>query len=246
MCLVSIAFRVHPDYPLILAGNRDEYHARPSAAADWWEDEPHILGGRDLQAGGTWLAVSKAAHLAVVTNRPELPAPDTDALSRGDLVSGALSPQRFGLDEVEAQHHRYGGFSLFVANRERLTVLTGGNGIGFTADRLQPGIYAISNTALDQPWPKTDWIRDRIQEVVARPEPDAGKLLDLLARRESVPAASSHGIPAKPFIVGDDYGTRCSTVVLIRADGSGEFHERRFGPGGIASGGSEYRLEPVS
>jgi len=93
MCLVSIAIGVSADYPLVLLGNRDEYHVRPAAAAAWWDDLPHILGGRDLLAGGSWLAASNNAHLAVVTNRPDLPPPDTAALSRGDLVIGALSQE---------------------------------------------------------------------------------------------------------------------------------------------------------
>ena len=76
MCLLSLAWQAHADYPLVFVGNRDEYHARPTAAADWWADAPDILGGRDLEAGGSWLGVSKQGRFAVVTNRPDLPAPE--------------------------------------------------------------------------------------------------------------------------------------------------------------------------
>ena len=78
MCLLSLAWQAHPDYPLIFVGNRDEYHARPTAAADWWQDRPDILGGRDLQAGGTWLAINRKGDFGVVTNRPDLPAPERE------------------------------------------------------------------------------------------------------------------------------------------------------------------------
>ncbi len=242
MCLVSFAFQVHPDYPLILVGNRDEYHARPSAAAAWWEDKPHLLGGRDLLAGGTWLAASNEAHLAVVTNRPDLPPPDEAALSRGDLVTGVLSPAEFSLPELAEQHHQYGGFSLFMANRRALTLITGGHGIGFSRRSLQPGIHGISNTAADQPWPKVAWLNAEVEGQLTAPQPDPAKLLDLLGRRTPVPESASHGVPATPFVVGDEYGTRCSTVAMIRPDGSGTFMERRFGPGGRELGESAFSL----
>jgi len=242
MCLVSFAFQVSDRYPLVLVGNRDEYHARPSADAEWWQDKTHILAGRDLLAGGTWLAASKTAHLAVVTNRPDVPPPDDDALSRGDLVTGALCPEEFSLRGLEETHHQYGGFSLFMANRETLTLLSGGNGTGFERHSLQPGIYGISNTPIEQPWPKVGWLNTEVRKLLSADEPDPRAFLELLARRESVPAAAGHGVPATPFVLGEDYGTRCSTVAMIRADGSGIFLERRFGPGGIELGESEFTL----
>ena len=91
MCLLSVAWQSSSDFPFIFAGNRDEYHARSSAAAGWWDDQPAILGGRDLVAGGSWLGINKKGRVAVVTNRPDLQAPEQDALSRGELVSGWLA-----------------------------------------------------------------------------------------------------------------------------------------------------------
>jgi uncharacterized protein with NRDE domain len=240
MCLLSLAFKTHPDFPLVFAGNRDEYHARESAPANWWPGANTILGGRDLVAGGTWLGISRTGRFGVVTNRPDLPSPDHEALSRGELVTGWLAATNT-IGELPAHHARYGGFSLLLADGQSLRLLSGGNGSGAMISRmLKNGVTGLSNTAPDQPWPKLRWLNQQLSEQLAGGKPDIERLMSLLTRAEPVPDAASHGVPATPFVVGEEYGTRCSTVITISGRGECEFVERRFGPGGRSDGESAY------
>lgn len=249
MCLVAIAWQAHPRYPLVLLGNRDEYHARPAAAADWWPDAPHILGGRDLKAGGSWLAVHRSGRVAVVTNYPGRPAPSTAAPSRGELVREFVAgPQGVGefFQSLTGRAHRYAGFGLLAAGPE---------GVGlFTAEdqprsqpALPPGVHALSNSALDAPWPKVGWLARRLQALLdSDADPASALLLDLLMHRG--PVGNAAGLPTvagRPFVPGDDYGTRASTVVLLSREGELRFSERRYGPGGQPAGESHFafRLE---
>jgi uncharacterized protein with NRDE domain len=244
MCLVSVAFNAHPDYPLILIGNRDEYHARPSAAADWWDDPADVLGGRDLEAGGTWLAVSRQGRVGVVTNRPDLPAPDEQALSRGNLVlDGVAHTNSQTLEHLPEKHHRYGGCSLVLASAHDLTLYTGGNGTGFEAGMHKPGIIGLSNTAVTQPWPKVDWLTGELHRLVSAGKPESAELMRLLSREEAVPESASHGVPATPFVLGEAYGTRCSTLVMLNQSGNCLFQERRYGPNGRLIGAAEFSFE---
>jgi uncharacterized protein with NRDE domain len=238
MCLLSAAYKAHPDFPLVFVGNRDEYHARPAQAADWWPE--NILGGRDLEAGGTWLAVNRGGRLGVVTNRPDLPAPAEGARSRGELI-----PEWLAGNDVAGQlidnHHAYGGFSLMLIDSEVLNLITGGNGAGkLLRTTSGHGIHGLSNTSVDQPWPKLTWLNEQLRSHLAAGAPDREFLLGLLTRTEPVPNAASHGVPATPFIAGDTYGTRCSTVITVDKGRECVFWEQRFGPGGKPTGDSEF------
>ena len=68
MCVIFFAYRAHPEYPLILLANRDEFYARPTDGARAWEYFPDIFAGRDLVHGGTWLGITKTRRFAAVTN----------------------------------------------------------------------------------------------------------------------------------------------------------------------------------
>jgi uncharacterized protein with NRDE domain len=243
MCLLSLAFNAHPDFPLVFVGNRDEYHARPTAAAGWWEDADNILGGRDLEAGGTWLAISKTGRFGVVTNRPDLPAPEQHGLSRGELVTGWLD-HTDTLTRLTEQHMHYGGFSLLLVEQNSLHLVTGGNGAGkLTTDAPGNGVTGLSNTAPGQPWPKLTWLNQQLATHLSEGEPNPEFLLSLLARTEPVPGSASHGVPATPFVAGEQYGTRCSTVITISRHGECDFVERSFGPGGTEAGESAYSFK---
>ena len=242
-----MAIGQHPEYPLILAANRDEFHARPTADADWWEDRPDVLGGRDLQAGGTWLAVSRQGRLATVTNFRDAKLPDSGSRSRGHLVTGFLdsvsSPDNYldGIDE-----DAYAGFNLIVAD---------GKDVAYLSNReegkrsLSPGIYGLSNALLDGPWDKVVRSKERLGNLVERDDLDVEALLHLMDDRNPGPAddvergrldfATAHAITA-PFIVLPEYGTRCSTVVLVDNDGRWRFVERRFDSNGQQTGDSDF------
>jgi uncharacterized protein with NRDE domain len=249
MCLLAVAWRVHPEVPFVFIGNRDEFHDRPSAPAGWWEDHVGVLGGRDLSAGGSWLAVTRGGRFAVVTNFREPGVPTTGRRSRGELVIDAL---RSGeelpawVEGLRARGERYGGFNLVLGDDRGLHYATNRG-----PDRLDlpPGVYGLSNGLLDEPWPKVVAVRDGLRRAVEGGRPDPDPLFALLADTsvaadERLPTT---GVPREweralsaAFIVGDDYGTRASTVVLRSADAGSAFIERRFGPGGVALGESSY------
>jgi uncharacterized protein with NRDE domain len=238
VCLLSLAYKAHPDFPLVFAGNRDEYHARESAPATWWPDEHNVLGGRDLVAGGTWLGITRSGRFGVVTNRPDLPPPDDGPLSRGELVTGWLTDTDT-INKLPAQHTRYGGFSLLLADDQSLQLVSGGNASGaMISRRMESGVTGLSNTTPDQPWPKLQWLNQQLTNQLAEGKPDVERLMSLLTRTEPVPDSASKGVPATPFVVGEEYGTRCSTVITISVRGECEFLERRFGPGGKPDGES--------
>jgi uncharacterized protein with NRDE domain len=254
MCLLVVAWQTHPRYRLVVAGNRDEFHERPTAPLGWWSDAPDVLAGRDLRAGGTWLGLSRSGRFGLVTNfRDADAATRADAPSRGALVPAFLrdgSGAETYLDELQPQANQYAGFNLLLGDATGLHYYTN---VGGTAPRvLGPGIYGLSNHRLDEPWPKLLRTRDRIAAALHDSDPAPATLLDLLG--DSTPAAldtaPDAGLPADlelalsaPFVRHERYGTRCSTLVLVTHDGSTTVYERRFEPTGAQSGAS--RLEFV-
>ncbi|MFO7304452.1 MAG: NRDE family protein [Gammaproteobacteria bacterium] len=252
MCLLVLAWKVHPRYRLVLAGNRDEFHDRPSAPLGWWQDDPRILAGRDLKAGGTWLGVARSGRFGVVTNYRDLQAPVEGAPSRGLLVprflTGATSPKEF-LDDLRGAAPRYSGFNLLVGGARALYYFS--NRGSNAPQALAPGIYGLSNHALDTPWPKVVRTRARFQAALRDPEVSAETLFEILADRE--PASDSElpstGLPldwervvSAPFILHERYGTRCSTVVLVERTGRTVVQERRFDPAGVQTGSSRFEF----
>ncbi|XVF01629.1 hypothetical protein REPUB_Repub04eG0104700 [Reevesia pubescens] len=112
MCIAVFMWEYHPLYPFLLFLNRDEYHNRSTEPLGWWEGG-EILGGRDGQAGGTWLASSRDGRLAFITNIRELQS-IPQAKSRGHLPVSFLQAQRLdhNFKEVLA---RYGKDELPLA-----------------------------------------------------------------------------------------------------------------------------------
>ncbi|MGH8765604.1 MAG: NRDE family protein, partial [Burkholderiales bacterium] len=202
MCLILLAWRKHPDYSLVVAANRDEFHARPASAAAYWKDRPGILAGRDLQAQGTWLGVSRSGRFASVTNYRGAHDPNA-ARSRGalvaDFLSGNLAPGDFIAGISPAS---YSGFNLLAADGDELWWLSNhGNG----ARKLEPGYYALGNLLLDSP--EVHEIRTRFEATPIAMEP----LFALLSTAK---------------ILAPVYGTRCSSVLLVGAEGRVQFAER--------------------
>lgn len=248
MCLMILAWRRHPDFRLVLAGNRDEFHERPAAAADWWPND--IVGGKDLRAGGTWLAAHRSGRFAVVTNYREPIEEGRGPRSRGELVTGFLesdaSPEDYA-DEIAARGNDYAGFNLLLGDAAALTYLSNR---GRGPEVLAPGIYGLSNHLLDTPWPKLERTRARFRALLADGAQTAA-LLGMLADRE--PAADGE-LPAtgvgpewerllsSPFIVNPYYGTRCSTILKLLENETMEFTERRFDSSGHDAGESAFRF----
>jgi uncharacterized protein with NRDE domain len=218
MCVVALAHRVHPDWPLILIGNRDEFHARPAAALAEWDDGSGIVAGRDLQAGGTWLGVHRPSGRVVVVTNVRGAMPDPAKESRGALVVDMLRGDGRFADPAAVDLDRFNAFNLFAANGDA-RLLT--NRPKPLISALAPGVHALANEPVDQPCPRAERLRTALAAVVeARADPEG--LLDTLTA-ESDPAL---------FLLGDAYGTRASTLVAIAANGDVHMVERRYEEGG--------------
>lgn len=242
MCLLVFAWKTHPDSPLVFAGNRDELHARASAAAGFWEDAPQVLGGRDLQAGGTWLGVTSGGRFAVVTNYREAPTPQEAPRSRGALAADFLradTPADTYINEVVKRAGDYGAFSLILGEPTALWYFS--NRGEPEPRKVPPGIHGLSNHQLDTPWPKVTRSVACLDLLLERPALTAEALFMLLADRTPVPDAElpDTGIGVERerqlspvFVTHQLYGTRCSSVIFLDADGGLRFAERRFDPVG--------------
>ena len=264
MCLLVLAWRMHPRYRLIVAANRDEYHARPTAPMAVWRDAPDMLAGRDLSALGTWLAVDRQRRFGIITNFRDVQARRPDAPSRGGLIpewlQQASAPESF-LRQLEPGAQRYAGFNL---------LLNGADSLNYASNRapkfsraLEPGVYGLSNLLLDTPWPKLTRVRAEFEQWLAEqsatayaapPEAADARLFGMLAdRTRSLPDARAGARPlppewaevlSSPFVVHPLFGTRCSTLAMIGYDGSLHLQERRFDAQGEAVGQSGWTLAP--
>lgn len=256
MCLIALAWRCHPRYDAVLVTNRDEFHPRPSAPAQAWGEAPRIVGGRDLEKGGSWLLASEAGRFVAVTNVRVGHAPETAPRSRGELVDGfARTPLPLAnyLDALAPIAPEYGRFNLLLCADGVMSYAS--NFPAFRHRPLAPGLHAVSNGDLDAPWPKTGRVRTALAQWLESPasrddEPDLSMLWNALAdpHKAADDALPDTGVGielerhlSSPFIVGDTYGTRASSVLLVRA-GQARLVERRFGPQGVPIGGSDLRL----
>lgn len=255
MCLILFAIGVHPEHPLILAANRDEFHARPTAPAAFWSDHPQVLGGRDLQAGGTWMGVSRGGRFAAVTNFSEPPPEPLPPRSRGDLVADYLTgstPAAEYLQALAGVLDEFRGFNLILGDAHELWYLSNRAGTD-TAHRLAPGTYGLSNHLLDTAWPRVNRGKSALADFErAEQTPSVASLLALLGdesepRDEELeslhPDQDGPGARAPCFIRGDAYGTRASTVLLMDRGGQVRFTEQRFGPNGTRGERDDYRFE---
>ena len=242
MCLVLIAWRADPQSALLVAANRDEFHVRPTLPANWWPDHPQILAGRDLEAGGTWLGLTRTGRFAALTNyrdpqRRRTPAPGAApgvaAPSRGSLVASLLESDASVaqsltyLREVAAD---YNGFNVIFSDGERLAIYESTRGRG---RELEPGIYGLSNHLLDTPWPKVQNAKSRLQAAL-QDTADPAPLLALLrddrpAPDEDLPRTGVslewERLLSSAFVRAQDYGTRCSTIIRIDARARAYFDE---------------------
>jgi uncharacterized protein with NRDE domain len=255
MCLLVLAWRCHPRYRVVVAANRDEFHAREAAPLAPWSDLPGVIGGRDLQARGAWFAVDPQQRFGIVTNFREFGRRRRSAPSRGGLIpaylAGAAAPAEY-FATLETDAPGYAGFNLLLGDRHSLWYAS--NRADQFARELPPGIYGLSNEFLDTPWPKVVRVRERFTDLLSRPQSDdrafTEQLFDMLADRRT--AAVEH-LPtgdlspewarklSAPFVLDAGYGTRCSTILTADAD-SLALVERRFDAEGRISGQSEHRL----
>lgn len=220
MCLIALAWQAHPDYPLIVMANRDEFYRRPAMPARFWPEAPQMLAGRDLAAGGSWLGVTRLGRFAALTNYRD-PAAPAGGRSRGLLVSAFLQGQMSAgdyADRVAAEGAHYGGFNLLLGDGRELMVVSNRD----TAPRrLAPGIHGLSNHLLDTPWPKVEKAKAGLQGAL--PDVTAESLLALLADDRQADDAmlpdtgvglAMERMLSPLFIHSSQYGTRASTVLM--------------------------------
>lgn len=245
MCIAYLALNSHPDWPLLIAANRDEFHRRPSRAAAPWATHPDIIAGIDLEAGGTWLGVTRQGRFALLTNYREMGRHITQAPSRGDLVSDylktSIAPVAYA-NQVNQNGDAYNGFNLIVGD------LTTASYVSNRTPERQPqkltaGRYVVSNHLLDTPWPKAERLRQAFEQL------DMDSLTRSVKRvfttlKDTTPADDSYlpdtGISleferllSSPFIISDDYGTRCSTVIVMHKSGRALLSEISFDEKGM-------------
>lgn len=255
MCLIYIAHRVHPAYPLVVAANRDEFHDRASSPAHWWQQHPQILAGQDQVAGGTWLGVTRSGRFAALTNYRSARAYDQAARSRGELTRDFLLDDSGAFEyaqSVAACGDRYNGFSLLVHDGRELAVVSNRSG---EPERVAPGVHGLSNELLNTPWPKVEEGKLDLLGLLARDALGPADLLALLDHRET---AHDNELPdtgvsiereraySARFILGERYGTRCATLLCVAASGDVRFQERQFDAKGHADGDRvfEFTIEP--
>jgi uncharacterized protein with NRDE domain len=241
MCLLFIAINRHPDYPLVIAGNRDEYYRRLTGKLSFWEDRPGILAGRDLEAGGTWLGVTRSGRMAAVTNYRDPSRLRANAPSRGllvlDFLAGSSPPPDFCRDNADRMA-RCNGFNMILGDLSALYYYSN-RGRG-PVSRIPDGLHGLSNHLLDTPWPKVEKGKKALAGLLSAPGPlDAGAVLAVLQDRERAPddALPETGVGldwerklSPLFIVTDGYGTRSSSVIFVDRQNRVTFSERTFTP----------------
>jgi uncharacterized protein with NRDE domain len=317
MCLLVLAWRVHARYRLVVAANRDEFHARAAAPLAKWPPPPDLLAGRDLRSQGTWFGIDRERRFGVVTNFRELQAPRPAAPSRGELVpdylgtrpgaTGVKPPHEISpavtdepapdtktrnfvgtpvraadfLAALEPRAALYSGFNLLLSDADSLWYAS--NRTTPFARELRPAVYGLANESLDTPWPKLQRVRSGFEAWLRRPpheispavtdesaavdetrnfvgtpgqgtSADVEGLFRLLADRtpaQDSPQAHTGALPAEwaralsaPFVLNPEYGTRCSTVLLLEGGGRLQLAERRFDPDGRLTGQTDFRLQP--
>ena len=243
VCIVAFAWKAHPEWQLVAIGNRDELHARPADAAHRWEGAEHLLAGRDILAGGTWLGISEQGRFAVVTNLYGHGPPVAERASRGDLLKDFLLGDGQYADIGAADYSDFNPFNLITVAEGEARVHS--NRPDSETELLGHGVHGLSNGMVRQPWAKSPRLNGALEQWMAKGSSDPEELFDhLLDQTTHEPAglsgqSSPTGLQPEHsaiFIRNPTYGTRCSTVVTVDRSGKGMFTERRFAASGLATG----------
>ena len=245
MCLIALAYKLAPDIRLAVLANRDEFHARPTAPADFWHDQPDVLAGRDLEAGGTWMGVTRSGRFAALTNCAAIGG--NGAISRGSLVADFLTQGTGAFEFLKNIHgDDYAGFNLVLFDGETLACASND---GSAPRVLGTGAYAVSNALLDADWPKMRETR----KVLATAVRTGVNRQQLFREMRDTRAAPDDELPASDaplelrrrtssrYVLGEDYGTRCTTLITI-GQTQIDLEERSFGPMGQATGSRKFTL----
>lgn len=237
MCLIFISFQEHPSYKLIVAANRDEFHRRKTAAADFWKDYPNVLGGRDLEANGTWLGVSRSGKISLLTNYRDPQHINPIAPSRGHLVSDFLEDNVAAepyMKAVESRGKQYNGYNLVAGTADELWYHSN---YAPGTQSIAPGLHGLSNHLLDTPWPKVERGKQLLEPILKQKRIEPSEIFELLYDDHVAPdnqlpdtgvGLERERALSSMFIKSPDYGSRCSTVVLIDRQNHLLFSERVY------------------
>lgn len=239
MCLILFSYKSHDKYKLILAANRDEFYARRTLPMQWWKNNEEILAGIDDEKHGTWMGINKNGRFAALTNYRKMPITQSFESSRGSLVSEFLSSDTSNeeyMKELEAGASSYDGYNLLFGDVDKLSYFSNK---GDESSDLNPGVYGLSNHLLDTPWPKVKAGKERLKKIISQGSIELDSLFDMLHNRD---IAADSDLPdtgigldferilSSAFIESPEYGTRCSTVLLIDHENNVTFEERSYIP----------------
>lgn len=239
MCLIAFAYKVSPEYPLILVANREEFYDRPTEKAHFWKgtEKHRILAGKDLKAGGTWFGVSENGKWAAVTNHRDMKSIKETAPTRGNLIPDFLKTKETGKEyllKLQDGAERYNGFNLLVGDS---TGIYHYSNISDVITKIEPGIHGVSNALLNTPWPKLEKAKEMLKKKLQNEDLSKASLFDLLndqsqAQEDELPNTGLSDELEKAlssiFIDTKNYGTRCSTLLIIGQNGNMKFVERTY------------------
>lgn len=237
MCLIVFSYKSHHKYPLILAANRDEFYDRPAREAHFWDTTPPLLAGKDLKAGGTWLGISTAGVMGAVTNYRDLNNPKTGKKSRGELITGLLT-KKHPIESILQNYIRngseYSGFNMIAGSVENMYYISN---IRNRIEKLNPGLFGISNAFLNTSWPKVDTAKNEFKDLTSTNTIDTDAVFDLLKSQHTYPESLLPKTGLSPemekkvssiFIETENYGTRCSSLLMIDNNSEVTFIERTY------------------
>jgi uncharacterized protein with NRDE domain len=255
MCLILFAYKAHPNYKLVVAANRDEFYERPTLPVDFWEDHKNILAGRDLEAGGTWMGINNLGNLCMLTNYRDLKNLKSNAPSRGKLVSDYLISHphpRSYFETLDLLADKYNGYNIILGNHEDIWYYSN---IQRKIYMLGSGVYGLSNGLLDTPWPKLVRGKDKLKKVlekkIIQPEDLFFSLYDdTLAPDNELPdtglSLEKERMLSSMFIKSPNYGTRCSTVLMVDQMNNLTYVERTYNTESFESSTRSFNLKVSS
>jgi len=237
MCLIVFAYKNHPRFDLIFAANRDEFYGRPTRAAQFWDDQPDLLAGKDLKSGGSWMGINRRGQFAALTNFRDPSISKENAPSRGKIVINYLNqnkkPTAF-LRQFKPQSANYMGFNILAGTPAGVMHYSNQKN---TINTVEAGVHGLSNHLLDTPWPKVERAKSGLKTLLSQASFNKEALFDILKHNRPAPddQLPDTGIPddlekqiSPVFIKGEEYGTRSSTILLIDKSGTVTFEERIF------------------